>query len=113
VAIGSPVSQTDDPLEAHYPPIVQFLGLHEFRVIAEITQKPVQLPESPGVAIEPGAHVKACIQGRFENQERGLPAGLRGVAGGFEADDPGSIHAFDEGDSFARLIETLNSHSHG
>jgi len=113
VAIGSPVSLTDDSLEVHYPPVVQFLGLHEFRVIKEITQEPVQLPEGPGVAIEPGAHVTACIQGRLENQERGLPAGFRSVAGGFEADDPGSVHAFDERNSFALLAEALNSHSHG
>jgi hypothetical protein len=112
VAIGSPVSQTDDSHEAHDPPVVQFLGLHEFWVIAEITQEPVQLPESALVTVEPGADVAAGIQSGLENQERGLPAGFRSVAGGFEADDSGSIHAFDERDSFARLAEALNSHSH-
>jgi len=113
VTVCSPVSQTDDSLEAYHPPVVQFLGLQKLWGITEITQEPVQFPEGALVAIEPRAHVTAGIQGRLQNQERGLPAGFRSVAGGFEADDPGSIHAFDERNSFVRLTEALDSHSHG
>ena len=109
MAVGPPVSQTDDPFQAHHPPVVQLLGRQEFGVVTEIAQEPAQLPERPLVAVEPGADVAAGIGGGLQNQEGRRPAGLRGVAGGLEADHAGSIHAFDQRISFARLAEALDS----
>ena len=39
VPVAAPITQPNDPLQAHHPAVVQFLRGHELGVVAEIAQE--------------------------------------------------------------------------
>src|ERR1017187_2507538 len=78
--VMAPVSQTNHPFQAHDAPVVQVVSGQEVRVVLEVAQKPAKFPQRPVMVIEARACEATRIGGRFQNQERGRPAGLRSVA---------------------------------
>ena len=112
MAVIAPVSQADDPFQADHAAIIQLVRRQEFSVVIEVMQEPAKFPERPVMAVEAGAHGTARKRGRIENQERCRHAGVRGVAGGPEANYAGSLQPFDQRVSIRCLTEALDFGAH-
>jgi hypothetical protein len=64
------------------------------------------------VAIEAGTDVAALIGNWLQDPEGSCSTGVRGVAGGLEADDPGAVQPLDQRKLLAGVIEAWNLDSH-
>jgi len=89
MAVIVPVRQANDPFQSHNPAIVQFVSGQKIGIVIEVVQKPSKLPQSPVVAVEPGADMPPGERSRLQNQECGRQTRLTGVPGGREANDGG------------------------
>jgi len=68
MAVIAPVSQADDPFQAHHPAVIQLVRRQEFGVVTEVMQEPAKFPERPVMTVEASADGTTRIRGGLESR---------------------------------------------
>jgi hypothetical protein len=98
MAVQYRAGDADDSPQSQQSFLIDFVSAHQIRVIAEIPQKPVELPQSPRGAIKPARDRMSLVLLWFEDSEpddEKCPLRMLAVIGPVDADQEYALqHVF-------------------